>query len=50
MTQIVLDQAQIATLIGECKPAGMAQHVRMNRGELATLCRCSDDPVNGLPG
>jgi len=50
VTEVILDQAQIASLIGECKSAGMAQHVGMNRGKLGASCRRCDNPVHGLPG
>ena len=50
MTEIILDQSQVAPLVGQGEPAGMAQHVRMDMGEIGSFRRCCNDPVHGLPG
>jgi hypothetical protein len=50
MTEVILDQSQIAPLVSESEPAGMAQHVRMDMGKAGPFRRHCDDPVHGLPG
>ena len=36
MTEVILDQSQIAPLVGESEPARVAQHVRMDMGEVCS--------------
>lgn len=50
MTEVILDQSQIAPLVGESEPARVAQHVRMDMGEVGSSRSHSDDPVHSLPG
>jgi hypothetical protein len=50
VTEVILDQAQVAPLVGESEPARMTQHVRVHMGEIGPSCRHCDNPVHGLPG
>jgi hypothetical protein len=50
VTEVILDQAQVAPLVGESEPAGMAQHVRMDAAETRPLSDDGDDSMDGLPG
>lgn len=50
MPQIVLDQPQVVTAIGEGETAGMAQHVGMDMAETGTVAGGREDVVHGLPG
>lgn len=50
MAEIVLDNPQAIAAVGECEPAGMAEHVWMDVTEIGALPGGRDDVVHRLPG
>src|SRR5271165_4461974 len=50
VTEIILDEALIETAVGEREPAGMAQHVGVDRPQAGARRSRTNDVVHRLPG
>ena len=50
MAEVILDEAQVITLVGEREPARVTQHVRVDRRQPSPPGRGSDEVVHRLPG
>ena len=50
MSQIILDQAQVMSFVGEGKPTGMSQHMGMDMPQFGLLSGTGNDIVHRLAG
>jgi hypothetical protein len=50
MAEVILDEPQIVTFVGEGESAGMPEHVRMYRCQPRPRSGSGDKIVHGLPG
>ena len=50
VAEVVLDQMQVITLVGEVEAAGMAQHVWMDRRQASACGSRNDQIIHRLPG
>ena len=50
VAEIVLNETQIISTVGERESAGVTKHVRMDFRQPSPLGRCGDDVVDGLAG
>ena len=50
VAEIVLNEAQVISAVGEREAAGVTKHVRMDFRQSSPLARCGDDVVDGLAG
>ena len=48
MSQVILDRAQIMSLVRQCVTAGMAKHVRVDPAEVGSLTDTPDQVVDAL--